>query len=341
MLAKLGNQFRSFAKNECKSSSPLYEHLASQIADDEELLLIAKDAANGQPVPNLLFAAVHYLLLTYKDDDLADFYPSFTITPKPQDSVYPFFKKFVLSHAHEVKTILQEWLVQTNEIRRCAYLYPMMTEIYQKHRMPLAFIEIGASAGLQLAMDQYNYCYNQTLSVRNSPTKLVLASENIGDALPPSVTQQFVVSQRIGIDLNPMDVTNEKDVAWLQALIWPEHHERRTLLNTAIPILQQLDVQLYKGNAIECLAKISKQIDQDSMIVIYHTHVANQIPLKLRHALIERLKEISLERPLYHCYNNLFDLQLHQDFLQQREIKTIRTIDQPDGHATWFKWANE
>ncbi|MFJ7405542.1 MULTISPECIES: DUF2332 domain-containing protein [unclassified Lysinibacillus] len=341
MLAMISKQFRTFAKNECKNSSPLYEHLAYQIADDEELLLIAKDGANGQPVPNLLFAAVHYLLLTYMDDDLADFYPSLTTTPKPLDSVYPFFKKFVLFHAHEVKTILQERLVQTNEIRRCAYLYPMMTEIYQNHRMPLAFIEIGTSAGLQLAMDQYNYCYNQTLSVYNSATKLVLTSENIGDALPPSLSQPLIVSQRIGIDLNPMDVTNEQDVAWLQALIWPEHHERRTLLNTAIPILQQVKIALVRGDAIEGLKDISSQIDPQSMLVVYHTHVANQIPLTLRHALIDRLKDISLERPLYHCYNNLFDLKLHQDFLHEGEIKSIRTIDQPDGHARWFKWVNE
>lgn len=341
MLATLSKQFHTFAKKECKNSSPLYEHLAYQITNDEELLLIAKEATNGQPIPNLLFAAVHYLLLTYKDDDLAYFYPSFTTTPKPLNSVYPFFKKFVLSHVDEVKKILQERLVQTNEIRRCAYLYPLMTEIYQKHRMPLTFIEIGASAGLQLAMDQYNYFYNQTLLVNNSTTKLVLASENIGDTLPPSISQPLIVAQRIGIDLNPMNVTEDKDVGWLQALIWPEHHERRKLLNQAIPILQQLDVTLVKGDAIERLTDISRHIDPQTMLVVYHTHVTNQIPVKLRHTLIDRLKDISLERPLYHCYNNLFDLQLHQDFLHEGKIKSIRTIDQPDGHGRWFKWANE
>lgn len=341
MLATLSNQFRTFAKNECENSSPLYEHLANRIADDEELLLIASNGAYGQPIPNLFLASVHYLLMANKDDELAFFYPSLTTTLKSIDDVYPFFKKFILSHINEIKALLQERLVQTNEIRRCAYLYPMMTEIYQKHRMPLAFIEIGASAGLQLAMEQYNYCYNQALSDANSHSELVIASENIGDALPSSISQPFIVSQRIGIDLNPLDITNETDVAWLQALIWPEHHDRRTLLNKAIPILKQLDIQLIKGDAIERLTDISRQIDQNTMLIVYHTHVANQIPLKLRHTLIDRLKEISLERPLYHCYNNLFDLQLHQDFLHEGKIKSIRTIDQPDGHGRWFKWANE
>jgi len=339
MVTTLSKQFSTFAKNECYNSSPLYEHLAMQIAEDEDLLLIASTRSNGQPAPNLLFAAVHYLLIAHPNNELARYYPSLTTTPKPLASVYPFFKKFVLTYAHEITVLLQERLVQTNEIRRCAYLYPMMTEIYQTHQMPLAFIEIGASAGLQLAMDQYNYCYNETLAVDNSDSELVLATHNTGDALPPSISHPFVVAQRIGIDLNPLDVTNDKDVAWLQALIWPEHHERRTLLKKAIPIVKQLDVQHMKGDALEHLTTISGQIKKDKMLVIFHTHVANQMPLHLRHQLMDRIKEISIERPLYHCYNNLFDRQLHQDFVHHGEIKSIRTIEQTDGHARWFKWS--
>jgi len=37
----LSQQFLLFAKNECKGSSPLYEHLAYKIAIDEDLLAIA------------------------------------------------------------------------------------------------------------------------------------------------------------------------------------------------------------------------------------------------------------------------------------------------------------
>ncbi|MFJ7666208.1 DUF2332 domain-containing protein [Lysinibacillus sp. NPDC097195] len=341
MISTLSKQFRTFAQNECRNSSPLYEYLAMQIAEDEALLLIASKRASGQPAPNLLFAAVHYLLMAHNDDELASFYPSLTTTPKPIDAVYPYFKKFVMTHADELTALLQERLVQTNEIKRCAYLYPMMAEIYHKHQRPLALIEIGASAGLQLAMDQYNYCYNDILSIHNSDSALVLASQNTGDALPPSISHPFVVSQRIGIDLNPLDVTNANDVAWLQALIWPEHHERRTQLKKAIPIVKQLNVQHIQGDAIERLTAISSQIEEESMLVVFHTHVANQIPLHLRYQLIERLTEISLQRPLYHCYNNLFDGQLHQDFVQNGEITSVRTIDQPDGHARWFKWVNE
>ncbi|WP_375199329.1 DUF2332 domain-containing protein [Bacillus sp. RS11] len=339
MLAKLSKQFRTFAKNECENSSPLYEHLANKIADDDEMLKIATFVPQGQPVPNLFLAGVHYLLSSSKDE-LVHFYPSFTTTPKPINEVYPVFKAFVLSHSDELKALFQEKLVQTNEIRRCSYLYPMMTEIYERHQKPLAFIEIGASAGLQLGMDRYNYYYNEKLHITNSENAFVLSSENRGESLPASITNPPVVCQRIGIDLNPIDIHDEEELRWLQALIWPEHQERRLLLNQALPILKELNLQLMKGDAIKLLKEISSDINPDAMLVVYHTHVANQIPMELRLELIEQLKEVSKERPLYHCYNNLFDSQLHQDFIDQGEIESIRIMERPDGHARWFKWSN-
>ncbi|MGE8035596.1 DUF2332 domain-containing protein [Lysinibacillus sp. NPDC093692] len=340
MLAKLRKQFRTFAKNECENSSPLYEHLANKIADDDELLKVAASIPQGQPVPNLLLAGVQYLLSSSKDD-LVHFYPSLTTAPKAISGVYPVFKAFVLSHSDELKTLFQEKLVQTNEIRRCSYLYPMMTEIYEHHKKPLAFIEIGASAGLQLGMDQYNYCYNQQLHINNSNNDFILSSENQGQPLPTSISNAPVVCKRVGIDLNPIDIHNEEELQWLQALIWPEHQERRLLLNHALPILKELDLQLIKGDAIKLIKDISREIKEEAMLVVYHTHVANQIPMELRLELMKQLKEISIERPLYHCYNNLFDMQLHQDFIEQGEIESIRTMERPDGHARWFKWSNQ
>ena len=337
--ATLSRQFRIFAEQECVDSSPLYEHLANKIAGDEELLEIASMIPPNQPAPNLLLAAVQYLLVFLKDP-LAKYYASFTATPHPIQEVYPFFKAFVMKHTAQLKSLFQEKLVQTNEIRRCAYLYPMMTDIYHKHQRPLAFIEIGASAGLQLGMDHYNYCYNRQLSIINTDNGCILSSENRGETLPASVSKPPVVCQRIGIDLNPIDLRQKEESQWLQALIWPEHHERRMLLNEVLPIFHRLDIKLIKGDAIQLVKELSQTIEQETMLVVYHTHVANQMPLELRHALMEQLKEISMVRPLYHCYNNLFDLQLHQDFINHGTISSIRTMERADGHARWFKWSN-
>ncbi len=66
----LAAKFRQFAELECRGSSKLYELLATAIADDHDLLELASRAKSRQPVPNLLFAAIHYLLLSGKNHEL-------------------------------------------------------------------------------------------------------------------------------------------------------------------------------------------------------------------------------------------------------------------------------
>jgi len=77
-----------FAQQECQGSSPLYEHLATKIANDEDLLDIASSIPQDQPAPNLLLAAVHYLLAT-SNDPLTNYYASLTSSPHPIQEVFP------------------------------------------------------------------------------------------------------------------------------------------------------------------------------------------------------------------------------------------------------------
>jgi hypothetical protein len=71
MLDKIAEKFRAFAESETRDSSPLYEQLSMAIAEDPEMLTLASEAQKGQPIPNMLFAAVHYLLLQSPTSALA------------------------------------------------------------------------------------------------------------------------------------------------------------------------------------------------------------------------------------------------------------------------------
>ncbi len=63
MSEPLAKIFLRFAERECRGVSPLYEALARGVAADPRLLALAARAGAGQPPPNMLFAAVHALLL--------------------------------------------------------------------------------------------------------------------------------------------------------------------------------------------------------------------------------------------------------------------------------------
>lgn len=178
MLAKT---FLTFSEKECKGSSHLYEFSARKMASDNTLLEISRAAQSGQPVPNLLFGAVHYLLLKGTRHPLQEYYPSIEETPKPHDESFEHFKDFCLKYRMEIEQILKTKLVQTNEVRRCAYLYPAFCAIYEKTKKPLALIEIGTSAGLQLLWDKYSYTYGNKDLFGNQESSLTITTEIKGE----------------------------------------------------------------------------------------------------------------------------------------------------------------
>ncbi len=186
MLSKevLSQKFTTFAENECKGSSKLYEFLALGIAKDDELLELCTNSRNGQPVPNLLFGAVHYLLLKGFEHKLKEFYSSIVVEAKPHNDSFEYFKEFCLIYKIEIIHLLQSKLVQTNEVRRCAYLYPVFSFIYEKTKKPLALVEIGTSAGLQLLWDKYSYSYGTNEVFGNKDSSLNITAEIIGDNTP-------------------------------------------------------------------------------------------------------------------------------------------------------------
>jgi len=130
----LSERFMTFAERECKDSSSLYEHLATNIAKDLDLLKLATHSKPGQPVPNLLLGAVHYLLLSGREHELNAYYPSLVDEPMEFSKAIKHFKDFCMQYEYEIIQLLESKLVQTNEVRRCAYLYPSFCHIYLNNK---------------------------------------------------------------------------------------------------------------------------------------------------------------------------------------------------------------
>jgi hypothetical protein len=123
-LEMISERFRRFAIRECRGSSELYEQLSLNVAEDEEILRLASAARSGQPIPNLLFGAVHYLLLKGYTHELREFYGSMVDRPRNPQHAFPYFRDFCIRYQEDITAMLASKLVQTNEVRRCAYLYP-------------------------------------------------------------------------------------------------------------------------------------------------------------------------------------------------------------------------
>lgn len=336
--SRLIRAFHAF-RDDCihSSPSPLYASLTDEIVKDDELLGLCEYIRPGQPAPNMLLGAVHYLLLKNVHHPLSNYYASITPYVKDVKDAFPLFKKFCSLYREEIISLLQTKLVQTNEVRRTAYLYPSFSYIYSQTRKPLAIIELGTSAGLQLLWDRYSYCYGGTEHFGNSQSSVTITSQIIGTNKPYLSKVSPPVSNRIGLDLHINDVTNDEDYSWLMALIWPEHHKRRELFKGAAEMVAKTDLELIEGDGIQMIPEIASHIPHSSILCIFHTHVANQFSEKQKQQLLTNVQKIGNHRNIYHLYNNMWDGDLHIDAMINGKFKQ-NVVGKINNHGSWFTW---
>jgi hypothetical protein len=154
--AELADRFRRFA-SETAGSSPLYAALCHGLAARPEAASVLLQAPRRQRRPNLLLAAVHDLLLTGLEHPLADYYPSVGGARPVDGETTRRLLDLLDGHAEAITDRVTTRSTQTNEVGRCAGLWPAVHRLVAADDRPLALVELGASAGLLLHLDRYRY----------------------------------------------------------------------------------------------------------------------------------------------------------------------------------------
>jgi hypothetical protein len=218
VMETLSRRFLRFAELECNSYAPFYDRLARGIACDPDLLGIAAYTRSGQQEPNLFLAAVHYLLLRGADHPLAVFYPSVTQSAAvPAGDPVPAFRSFCHDYRAALIELVSSRLVQTNVPGRCAVLLPaFMTVTRLAGGIPLALVEVGASAGLNLLFDRYSYDYGAGRFAGDPKSPVQFQCVWRSTAGPPAPREMPQVATRVGIDLNPIHASDPESLLWLQ-----------------------------------------------------------------------------------------------------------------------------
>jgi hypothetical protein len=343
-LGELAQRFRRFAEVECRGWSPLYDHLASSVADDQEVLALAAHAPPGQPVPNLFLGAVHLLLLSGERSPVAEFYADLTERVAPATEAYPVFRAFCLAHVETIRHLLATRRVQTNEVGRCTYLFPAFMQVFALARYrPLALVEIGTSAGLNLMWDRYGYRYGDdaVCGERDSPVQLTCALR--GDRRPPLPLRVPAVARKMGVDLNVIDVRDPDAVQWLHALVWPEARERATTLRNAIEVTRADPPDLRSGDGLALLPAILEDVPAKVPVCVFHTHTVNQFSSEARERLSAWLVECGRERELYRISAEwLGTVHPQVEVTAWRDgVAEQRLLAYCDPHGRWLEWVDE
>jgi hypothetical protein len=285
-LADVGAMFRALAEIDFRDRSPLYEQLALAAAEDPEVLSLLLPASPSDRFPHLLMASVQHLLLGEGTAPLEAFAGT---------DPYPLFRDWSLGHRDEIEALTAARVVQTNEVARCAGLMPCLAAVAEATGQPLALLEVGSSAGLNLLFDRYRYDFGPGRSI-GSPDASVVVRPRI-DGTAPVVAALPEVAWRRGLDRNPVDVTDDDAVRWLRACIWPEQQARRELLDQAVAVARQDPPTIVQGDALEALGDLARSAPEDAALCVSHSAVLAYLPDPARFG--ERLAEVAEERPLW------------------------------------------
>ena len=289
MSSDLMERFRNMSVTTA-TRAPLYARLSASIADDVAVADLLRSAAAPQQLPVLLFAAVHYLLLGGLGRALAAHYPNLSPT-SPSSDPYPAFRSFVLEHSAMIVELIATRSTQTNEVGRCAVFLPALGML-DDERGPLALVDVGTSAGLNLLLHRYSYHYQPGGTV-GAPSAVHLECSTRGSV--PVPRQLPRIAAGIGIDQSPIDVTDEHDVRWLEACVWPDQRERFERLVAALEMARREPPDVPPGDAIDDLSTAVTEAATTGHPVILNSWVLNYLTGEQRARYVATIDAIGAE----------------------------------------------
>lgn len=239
-------EYRDFATY-AAGDSPCFEEWALGVVGDEEVLGWLATLPPLKRQPNLVFAAARW-------------------HGAPAPGPYAGLRRVLLEQEPEVRATVLARATQTNEVGRLATLAPVLALV----EGPLALVEVGASAGLCLFPDRYDYAWPPAGSLRGSGGPLLTATATGPLPVPHRHPE---VAWRGGVDLNPLDVTDPDATAWLENLVWPEQDERRERLRSALEVARREPPSLRRGDLFDHLPGLLEDAAPHGTPVVLHSAV--------------------------------------------------------------------
>lgn len=272
-------------------TSPLYSRVAVALSESDKALRAIETAPARKRNPTVILAALHDLALAGHAPALADAYAA-----ADGDAAATAAIDTLLEMTGAVVDLAVRRQPRTNETGRYAVLYPAIAEA--AHRVgasAVGLIDVGCSAGLNLTVDRVGITYSngQTLGDPSSPVQLTPSI--VGDRAIPARAIPEVVA-RVGIDLDPIDVTDADEARWLRACLWPDQSEQIARLDAELALAATTPPLLLQGDAVEVLPDAFARIPADALAVVTTTWSLSQFSLEDRLRFLHRLDEAAAGR---------------------------------------------
>ncbi|WP_209445596.1 DUF2332 domain-containing protein [Streptomyces roseochromogenus] len=283
--------YRCFGEVDAARTSPLYERVAVALSESDEALRAIEAAPARKRHPTVILAALHDLALAGRALVLAAAYAA-----ADGDAAAGAAIDTLLRMTGSVVAIAVRRQPRTNDTGRCAVLYPAIAEAARRvGANAVGLIDVGCSAGLNLHVDRVGITYSNGQSLGDPSSPVQLSSAIVGDRPVPARAMPEVVA-RVGVDLDPVDVSDPDDARWLRACLWPDQPERAARLDAEMALAATAPPLLLRGDAVEVLPHALARVPADALPVVTTTWALSRYPPEGRLRFLHRLDEAAAGR---------------------------------------------
>jgi hypothetical protein len=290
-VSGLAQRYRRFAEVDAAGTSALYERIAVALSESEEALCAIATAPARSRNPALILAALHDLALTGRTPALAAAYATGDVAKAESAAI-----RTLLQMTDAVVQTAVRRRIRTDETGRCAVLHPAIAEA--AHRVgatSVGLIDVGCSAALNLNVDRVGITYSDGRSLGDPTSPVQFTASIVGDRPVPTRGIPQVVA-RIGVDRDPLDVTDADDVRWLRACVPPDRPERAARLDAELALLATAPPLLLRGNPVEVLLDAVARVPPDALPVVTTTWALSRFAVETRRRFLDRLEEAAAGR---------------------------------------------
>ena len=289
MARTLAQVYRHFGER--AGTSPLYERVAVALSESGEALRAIGTAPARKRHPAVILAALHDLALAGRAPALAAAYAA-----GDGDAAAGAAIEVLLGMTDSVVAIAVRLPVRAGETGHGAVLYPAIAEAARRAgAQAVGLIDVGCSAGLNLTVDRVGITYGNGQSLGDPSSPAQLAASVVGGRSIPGRAIPEVVA-RVGIDLDPVDVTDPDEARWLRACLEPDQPERAARLEAEIALAATAPPLLLRGDALEMLPGALARVPAGALPVVTTTWALSRFPLESRLRFLHRLGDAATDR---------------------------------------------
>lgn len=226
----------------------------------------------GDPIADALplrvAGALHEIALDGAQRALSAAYPR-PETPGRPDAAWSAAEAVIAADPEGFRSRL-EHPPQTNETRRALGLFPGLMVVAERFGRAFDLFELGASAGLNLHMDRFDY--RTPVWSRSGGSGVAVEGDWRGP--PPPLDASVEIRRRAGCDRNPLAPGDPNHRRRLRSYVWADQFERLARLEAALDLAASSGATVDAGNAEPWVReRLREARSERAPTVIFHSVV--------------------------------------------------------------------